>query len=150
MRIWVDDERPMPEEFDIQVSSLTELQEQALWPRDVNVELISLDHDLGGSETGYDIASYIEREASVNQVEQFDWRIHSSNPVGRKRIRQAMENADEYWRRRDQPLDDWQYLEDIWELQLVNNEKFIEAMSKLAEDLENVELDPEVEEAILS
>jgi hypothetical protein len=72
---------------------------------------ISFDHDLGygnKNKTGYDVACYIEAlaEAESNlkkhnveyvKVPHPTWEIHSRNPVGRKRIEQAMKSAERYW-----------------------------------------------------
>jgi hypothetical protein len=60
---------------------------------------VSFDHDLGDSDelTGYDIAKWIEEKAFNGEISRFTWAIHSANPVGRVRIKQAMQNADKFW-----------------------------------------------------
>ena len=63
MRIWLDNERPVPEEFNSHAKTAGEaisLLASSL------VEKISLDHGLGEAEdagTGYDVALYIEQVA---------------------------------------------------------------------------------------
>lgn len=57
------------------------------------VVAVSLDHDLGPGQSGYDVACYLEREIrdGVMGIPEGLW-CHSSNPVGRARILQAFES----------------------------------------------------------
>jgi hypothetical protein len=82
---------------------------------------VSLDHDLGmdghgqtaagiilvrpveEAGTGYDVAAWIEEQAHAGALPPMLWAIHSANPVGRERIRQAMESAEKAWRREGPP-----------------------------------------------
>lgn len=106
MRLWLDDERD-PEDPIIQkdfgakpgmvwtktaAEAITLLQSG-------NVEYISFDHDLGleSAETGYEIAKWIEEQAYYNNIARMGWTVHSANPVGVKRIKYAMNNANKYW-----------------------------------------------------
>lgn len=149
INVWVDDERSMPFGFHIQVDDYSDFVDVLIehgCGKDIG--LVSFDHDLGGNKNAYKMAQFVEREAYNHQLYPFNWRIHSANPVGTKRIRQALEKADQYWRRRERPLNDWLYLEELWELELVNNVTFIEALEKLSQDMQNVELDEEIEEAL--
>lgn len=149
MKIWVDDERPMPDKFDIKVDNYSDFVDILIDNGSgKNIELVSFDHDLGGKKNAYKIARFVENEAYNHQLYPFEWEIHSANPVGAKRIRQALKKADQYWRRQERPLDDWLYLEELWELELVNNEEFMEALEKLSKDMQNVELDKDVEKAL--
>ncbi len=67
-----------------------------------NVSYISLDHDLGeGAGTGYDVASFVEQGAYEGTIKKLDWKVHSANPVGAKRIYQAMMNAEKFWDQQD-------------------------------------------------
>ena len=52
----------------------------ALWTE--TFDLVSFDHDLGEEKTGYDICKYIIE----NNIPCDEYRIHTSNPVGRKNI----------------------------------------------------------------
>ena len=45
---------------------------------------ISLDHDLGGKFTGYDLAKFIVE----HKIPLAGFNVHSMNPVGRKNIRE--------------------------------------------------------------
>ena len=93
-RLWVDDVRSMPESY----NALAKTYEEAIdYLKTGQVELISLDHDLGTEKSGYDIAVWIEEKAFSGEISTLEWRIHSANPVGRKRIEQSLSNADRYW-----------------------------------------------------
>ena len=94
IRLWVDDIRPMPQEFNVHVKTY---QEAIDYLETGQVTMISLDHDLGTIESGYDIAAWIEEQAFQGILTKITWYIHSANPVGRKRIEQALMNADRFW-----------------------------------------------------
>lgn len=110
LRVWLDDERPMPTGFDIHVRLATEAIRLIA---DGEVALISLDHDLGSEEKatrwsdmfsrwlatgcGNDVAKFIEEGAYKGSIRKLKWRIHSANPVGVKNMTAALENADKYW-----------------------------------------------------
>jgi hypothetical protein len=96
MKVWLDDERPMPPGYDLHVKSASEAI--ALLARG-GVEVISLDHDLGEERgTGYDVACYIEQAAYSSELAQLEVLVHSANPVGRARIEQAISQAKVFWR----------------------------------------------------
>lgn len=96
MKVWLDDERPAPDGYDIWVKRADHcktLIQSGL------VDELSFDHDLGeGVGTGYDLAAWVEMTSAVAAIRPFSWAIHSQNPVGAKRIRAAMTNAEKYWR----------------------------------------------------
>lgn len=97
MRIWLDDERPMPEEgFDLHCKTALEAINLL---RSGKVTFISLDHDLGPPEagTGYDVANWIEEQAFHCNLDRVDWEVHSANPVGRRSMRTALEQANKWW-----------------------------------------------------
>jgi len=97
MKIWVDDERSMPEGFDYHVKTAAEAIDLLQQGR---VTRISLDHDLGGLaefETGYFIAQFIEMAAHNGWIPPIEWEIHTANPVGRRNMEAALRNADKYW-----------------------------------------------------
>jgi len=95
MRVWLDDVRAMPKDYDRWVKTAIdaiELIKQGI------VTHISFDHDLGGgSDTGYSVALYIELAARYNNLKPMSWEVHSSNPEGAKRIQYAMCNAERAW-----------------------------------------------------
>jgi hypothetical protein len=61
-----------------------------------NVRIISLDHDLGGELTGYDVAKHIEQLCYEGKIRCPVWNVHSQNPIGAQNIKAAMINAKYY------------------------------------------------------
>lgn len=99
MRLWVDDERPMPKQFDFQAKTA---KEAIKCIETGNVTEISLDHDLGSeaeNATGYFVAQFIEMAAHNGWIAPIQWSVHSANPAGRKNIELAMKSAERFWRR---------------------------------------------------
>lgn len=96
MKMWLDDTRPMPDGYDFWAKT----GEEAIHALKVFcVDKISFDHDLGDGKTGYDVACYIELLAAIGNFYPMPWEIHSANPVGRRRINQAMKNAEKFWKK---------------------------------------------------
>jgi hypothetical protein len=98
MKIWLDDERAMPQEY----NQLARTADEAIALLVTGeVTRISLDHDLGALQngTGYDVACFIEHGAYSGQLAPIEVAIHSANPVGRMRMEQAIARAREYWHR---------------------------------------------------
>lgn len=97
MRIWLDDTRTKPQNFDIHVTT----PEEAIDLLTTNlVTLISLDHDLGlqpETRNGYMVACWIEQQAYNNTLKPLKWLIHSANPTGRVKMAEALRNADKFW-----------------------------------------------------
>ncbi len=60
---------------------------------------ISLDHDLGTVKTGYDVILWIEEKLHQNRfnLDSLKIEVHSANPVGRKKILDAIESMEKYW-----------------------------------------------------
>lgn len=58
------------------------------------VELISLDHDLGNDErgTGYDVLLWIEEQVYLNEFKAPEIIVHSSNSSARHKMELAIEN----------------------------------------------------------
>lgn len=100
MRLWLDDERTKPVDFDVHVCTSQEAIEILKFQK---VEFISLDHDLGPPEagSGYDVAKWIEKMAFYGSLRRLKWDIHSMNPVGRRNIASSMENAERFWLRHE-------------------------------------------------
>lgn len=106
-RVWLDDERD-PERAKIQ--ELFGAEPGMIWVKTAeaaisrlksnSVEWISLDHDLGTTATGYDVAKWIEERAHSGELAPLVWTIHSANVVGARNMRRALENADRYWKSR--------------------------------------------------
>ena len=97
MRVWLDDVREMPKDFDVWAKTAWEAIE--LLNSDL-VTHISFDHDLGDEifGTGYEVAKVIEEKAFCKTLNKLTWNIHSANPVGRQNIMAAMQNAEKFWR----------------------------------------------------
>lgn len=104
IKLWLDDERD-PNSRKIQ--ELFGAEPNMIWVKTVpaaisrlksgNVEYISLDHDLGTTATGYDVAKWIEEQAFNGTLNRINWAVHSMNTEGSKAIRNALLNADKYW-----------------------------------------------------
>ena len=95
MKIWLDDERPMPSEFDFHVKTAVAAIELLAAG---GVTAISLDHDLGDEGgTGYEVACYIEQGAYYGTLSPIEVTIHSANPVGKERMGKAINNALFFW-----------------------------------------------------
>lgn len=99
MKLWLDDQiddpatpdRHTPEGW---VGCKTALQACRIL-KTGKVTRISFDHDLGPSwaGTGYTVACFIEKYVYFGKVPPLDWSIHSANPVGRDRIKSAMQRV---------------------------------------------------------
>jgi hypothetical protein len=95
LSLWLDDERPMPEGFDIHARTADKAVE---FLKSGVVTRVSLDHDLGdGNGTGYDVAKYIEEAAFKGELPRMEVGVHSANPVGRVNIRRCIDNANRFW-----------------------------------------------------
>lgn len=100
MRVWLDDERPMPAEgYDVHVKNSHYMKSII---DTGHVTSIAFDHDMGGNNpTGYEIAKYLEEK--YRNMELDHWitcTVHTSNPVGRANICRALQKAYEYWKER--------------------------------------------------
>jgi hypothetical protein len=93
LRLWLDDVREAPQGW-IHVRTPDEAIDLL---RTGEVEEISLDHDLGlatpeAERTGYDVLLWLEEKLATSawQFEVPEIRVHSANPVGRRRMEQAI------------------------------------------------------------
>lgn len=102
--LWLDDERNPDDPL---IQELFGARPGMIWVKTVpeakkylsegNISFISLDHDLGQLESGYDLAKWIEEEAYFGRLPQFSWAVHSQNAKGKDNIVAAMKNADRFW-----------------------------------------------------
>lgn len=86
--IWLDDERPIPEEWinaandDVYLMKSRCAKNLITWFETDSSKFdkifISFDHDLGGSLTGYDVTKHIVE----NKYNLTGFTVHSMNPVG--------------------------------------------------------------------
>jgi len=95
MRVWLDDEREIRPGFDVWVKTAHEAIDLLKTGR---VTFISLDHDLGEPHcgTGYDVVVAIERLVFEEEIQMPEYALHTANPVGRERMRRALENAKQF------------------------------------------------------
>lgn len=95
MYVYLDDVRPKPVDFDVKVTTVQEAIELL---KTGQVDVISLDYDLGGDgDEGEVVANWIEEQAYNGTLKRVKVLFHTDNPVGRKRMKQAIENAMRYW-----------------------------------------------------
>lgn len=101
--VWLDDLRD-PKDFGFpEATWIKDPQEAIRLARSGQIARISFDHDLGvflpdGSEiTGAEVAKAIEEMAFHGEIGEIpEWRVHSANPEGRKRIEAAMRSAERF------------------------------------------------------
>jgi hypothetical protein len=95
VKVWLDDIRPMPDEYTHHVKTA----EEAIKLLETGQVIeISLDHDLGDYRlTGYDVAKWIEEQAIKGNLGRIRCRIHSQNPVGVQNIKLALQGAHRAW-----------------------------------------------------
>lgn len=97
--IWLDDERPMPKDYDIKFTSAWDLiafVEMKFGNDGTIPRKISLDHDLGDplNGTGYDVACWLEEQYQSDRFrEPITLLCHSANPSGRDRIEAALKRC---------------------------------------------------------
>lgn len=94
MNVWLDDKRPIPAGFHVHVINA---HHAVMLIRCGLVDMISLDHDLGDEAvcgTGYVVAVAIEAMARSGHLKRrLTVSIHSQNPVGAERMKQAIIGA---------------------------------------------------------
>ena len=89
MKLYLDDIRAAPDDSWVVARTA---QDAIKWLKTLNVEVISLDHDLGaGQLTGYDVVKWIEKEVFTNKFVPPIILIHSMNNVGRANILAAID-----------------------------------------------------------
>lgn len=102
MKLWIDDMRqpPRDEEMGGKAWVWVKTSKDAIEILSVcHVTEMSFDHDLGEEDNGYKVAAFLEEIAPYRMayLGPIKWHIHSQNPVGRERIRAAMESAERMW-----------------------------------------------------
>lgn len=94
MKLWLDDVRDAPDEG---WKVARTYQEAISLLEGGKVRVMSFDHDLGQSETGYDVATWVEKGAAEGWLKRMEWSVHSANTVGKRRIEMAMRSAERFW-----------------------------------------------------
>lgn len=82
IKIWLDDERKAPEGW---LRSYT-AKETILLLKNYVVSEISLDHDLGTDDTGYDVLCWIEKRVVLNKYVPPTINIHTANASARQKM----------------------------------------------------------------
>jgi Cyclic-phosphate processing Receiver domain len=91
MKIWLDDERPAPDGWVCVETSADAIR--LLETNPGHVEALSLDHDLGGDDTGYLVIAWLEERVALDGfAAPVELRVHSANPVGRARMQQTIDS----------------------------------------------------------
>jgi hypothetical protein len=97
MRVWLDDKRPKPDDFDVLLMSAFDAIELI---KTGVVTAIGLDHDLGDEKVvgnGHMVSDFIEECAYFNKIPRITWSIQSSNGPEVQRMTVALKRADAYW-----------------------------------------------------
>ena len=111
MKLFVDDKQKPPDQTwnvvrtakdAIEFIRGTEIARKIpnLCPFDHELEILSLDHDLGQEETGYSVALWLESAVHLRgMIPPKVLKVHSANPVGRARILQSFQSIARYCER---------------------------------------------------
>lgn len=92
MKVYLDDVRNPKRDYGDDWIWVQTYQEAINLLKTGQVEMISLDHDLGTKYTGYDVAKWIEEQVLQHQIPCPQVYCHSQNPVGKERIDQVICN----------------------------------------------------------
>jgi hypothetical protein len=92
MKLYLDDEREAPEGW-IRVHTVPDLIHMVRNSAN-EVQVISLDHDLGEGElSGYDFLKWLEEEVAHARIKSIsEIHIHSANPAGVKNMQSALQS----------------------------------------------------------
>lgn len=87
--LWIDDLRGVPNNYigDYEIVIARNYKDAISALNRFRYDVICLDHDLGEEKTGYDICKYIIE----NNIQCKEYRIHTSNPVGRLNMTELLE-----------------------------------------------------------
>lgn len=98
MKVFLDDERTTP----IGWVRVFRADEAIQLLKSGHVTLLSLDHDLGSPDrgTGYDVLLWLEQQMVSGRFKPPEIRLHTSNPVGLKRMQQAVDKIYELYENR--------------------------------------------------
>ena len=93
MKIFIDDVREAPPNFDV---TLRSSQEAILWMTVNGIpDHISFDHDLGGDDTAMRIVHWmidVDLESEYDLIpNNFTFQVHSANPVGAENIAKTLQ-----------------------------------------------------------
>lgn len=91
-KLWVDDSRPAPDGWVWAKGYKAAMR--TLEANDWDFEVISLDHDLGGNKTGYDILCKIEQRVQAYQNYKPFIGVHTANPVAREKMQKVADKIN--------------------------------------------------------
>lgn len=92
INVWLDDERMAPSGW-IHFKTVPELI--SFYEKNYyRIAEMSLDHDLGeNTPTGYDFVLWLEEKIHFGKYNNIpNIKVHSANPVGRRRMNQALDS----------------------------------------------------------
>ena len=102
MKLWLDDIRPMPFDYDVHVKTVRYaielLKTRLITEISLDNDLGSVSHDDSPTGEGRHVANYIEWAAYKGLLPKLVWHIHTSNPVAQEAMETALKRADIYWR----------------------------------------------------
>lgn len=100
MKIWVDDIRPMPEDFDVHCKTVWGFMDTVMQADEHNIEidLISLDHDAGDYfDCGGDYIECLKWLEEIKYIHGIDmctkFYFHTGNPIGRENMRRIIKHC---------------------------------------------------------
>jgi hypothetical protein len=99
-RLWIDDLRPIPEDYDhTEWTSARSFHEAIVKLELLEIEEVSFDHDLGENSiygykemTGYDVVMWLCARQQNGLPTPNVYQIHSANPVGVNNMKQMIES----------------------------------------------------------
>ena len=92
MKLWIDDERPAPKDYDYWITSVTIAREmiEGCERKNITIDLIDIDHDAGVyAIMGGDYIKLLDWLEKTGR--NYPIRIHSQNPVGVQNMRRIIE-----------------------------------------------------------
>lgn len=92
MKIYLDDERQAPEGWRL----VTTAGEAVAYLKTGRITEISLDHDLGGETTGYDVLTWLEWQVHMNNFSPPIIHIHTANSSARIKMEAAVKSIERF------------------------------------------------------
>lgn len=96
MKLWLDDVRPAPPEYDYKAGSVNAAKMMIKSAEDLGepIEVLDLDHDLGDNACdggdGIKLLDWLVERKTFYPI-----KLHTANPVGRANMQRMI---DRYWR----------------------------------------------------
>lgn len=88
MKLWLDDIRTIPEQYDKHVYTVEEAQTHIL---NNKIEKISIDNDLGKKrKEGYKLIDWLEEKVVNGELNCFEINVHSANPFRKSYIQKVI------------------------------------------------------------